>query len=356
MNVEPTASTEFMRAASYDAAGQHDEAINALARGTQAGDLACMAALAKRLMAGDRAPLLVKEGLGFLLQAAKQGNPDALTRVATLRALGYLVTQDWHEAFRHYALAAAGGWHSAQMALKAIAPDPEAVRPALDNPAMWPEAIASWDVAALLASPPGVTLHPAPLLRSVPAFIPPALCNWVIERSRSRLVRAKIYDAGSRADVISQNRSNSTAIFSLMEAELPHLLVQARMSAACNRPVRNMEAPAILHYAVGEQISPHYDFVSPDTPGYAEEIRRNGQRMVTFLVYLNDDYAGGETAFPELGIQHKGARGSALYFENALQDGQPDLRTLHAGCPPHSGEKWIISQFIRGHAVIAAGI
>ena len=98
--------------------------------------------------------------------------------------------------------------------------------------------------------------------------------------------------------------------------------------------MRNMEAPAVLHYAVGEQITDHFDFVDPDTPNYAQELARNGQRVVTFLVYLNDDYEGGVTGFPTLGFSHKGRRGEGLYFVNALPDMQPDLRMVHTGIPP----------------------
>jgi prolyl 4-hydroxylase len=72
---------------------------------------------------------------------------------------------------------------------------------------------------------------------------------------------------------------------------------------------------------------------------------------VTFLVYLNDDYADGQTEFPRLELSHKGQRGEALYFVNALDGGKADIRTLHAGRPPSAGEKWIVSQFVRNRAL-----
>ena len=109
------------------------------------------------------------------------------------------------------------------------------------------------------------------------------------------------------------------------------------MQAACGLPLYNMEATAVLHYAAGEESINHFDFVSPEIPGYDEEIARNGQRVLTFLVYLNDDYDGGRTDFPELGIAHKGRRGEGLFFVNALENNMPDLRTLHAGRPPTQG-------------------
>ncbi len=42
-----------------------------------------------------------------------------------------------------------------------------------------------------------------------------------------------------------------------------------------------MEAPGVLHYEAGQEFSDHFDFVDPATPGYAQEIARNGQRVVT---------------------------------------------------------------------------
>ena len=152
----------------------------------------------------------------------------------------------------------------------------------------------------------------------------------------------------SQKDIVVAHRSNTVASFNVNSVELVHALLQARMSAACGVSERMMEGPTVLHYAPGEQIQNHFDFVDPkSTHDYAGEIARNGQRIITFLVYLNDDYDGGETAFPELGLVHKGRRGEALYFVNALADLSPDLRMVHAGRPTTRGEKWIVSQFIR---------
>jgi hypothetical protein len=62
---------------------------------------------------------------------------------------------------------------------------------------------------------------------------------------------------------------------------------------------------------------------------------------------LNDDYAGGKTEMPELGISNKGRKGEGLFFVNAHPNVDPDRRTVHAGRPPTQGEKWVVSQFMR---------
>jgi predicted 2-oxoglutarate/Fe(II)-dependent dioxygenase YbiX len=40
----------------------------------------------------------------------------------------------------------------------------------------------------------------------------------------------------------------------------------------------------------------------------------NTTRVVTFIVYLNDDFQGGQIVFPRVGTQYKPCRGDLLVF------------------------------------------
>jgi hypothetical protein len=168
----------------------------------------------------------------------------------------------------------------------------------------------------------------------------------LIGRAQARLQPALVYDAVSRENQLHEMRTNSMALFGYESFDVVQFLVQERMSRTCGYPLQHFEAPAILHYNVGQQITPHFDFIDANAADYAEQIRQHGQRMITFLLYLNDDYEGGETTFPELGIVNRGNMGGGLYFLNAHSDFSPDRRMLHTGSPPLRGEKWIVSQFI----------
>jgi prolyl 4-hydroxylase len=106
----------------------------------------------------------------------------------------------------------------------------------------------------------------------------------------------------------------------------------------------------VLHYEPGEEFLPHFDFLDVSQPGPAKDVAGRGQRVLTFLIALNDDYDGGETEFPEIGKRWKGRKGSGLFFWNVEPDGTPDRLTRHAGLPPTRGEKWLLSQWIRGRA------
>jgi hypothetical protein len=338
------ASPAMARVRELDAAGSHDEAINALALAAGQGDVAATTALAKRIIVGDRAPRLLHQGIGLLEDAFRQGGAEAADRLALIRASGIAGAADWPAALRLLSVAADRGWEPARGQLAVLASLIGAGPGAAGIPG---DAAAAADFRRVLAAPPGATIHEDPRIAVFPGFVEPPVCDWLIARARSRLERALVYDVVRQVDFADESRTNSAATFNMMDADLVHLLVQARMAPACGQPTAHMEAPSVLHYAVGETIGHHYDFVDPSQPGHAEEVARFGYRTLTFLVYLNDDYDGGETEFPRLGIKHAGRRGEGLFFVNTLAGGMADVRTLHAGLPPTRGEKWVFSQFVR---------
>lgn len=48
---------------------------------------------------------------------------------------------------------------------------------------------------------------------------------------------------------------------------------------------------------------------------------RCGGRLSTLILYLNDDFKGGQTDFPELGISVEPTAGDAIYFHNVKVKG-----------------------------------
>jgi len=337
-----------------DAAGDHDEAVNHLARATQSGDLHAMTILGKRLLVGDRAPYLPREGAGMVLEAANKGNAQAIAQVAVMQCTGVYQQKNWAHALNSLTWAARLGWLPAREQLLLLSGQPlAAIAAQLEggDDASWQVLGESLDTSNWFSPAAGKALNQDPLIMSFENFIPLEVCKLLIRQSATRLQPALVYDPVNRRNIRFKTRTNSIAQFNLVENDVIHFLLQERMSAACSIPMVQMEATAILNYQPGEEISNHFDFVDPELPNYAQEIADNGQRVITFLIYLNDDYEGGETAFPEVGITHKGQAGEGLYFVNSLPDGSADVRTLHAGKPPTTGQKWIVSQFIRNRPV-----
>jgi hypothetical protein len=331
----------------HDAAGRHDDAINALAVAAKDGDADAMTELGKRLISGDRAPYLPREGAGMLVDAARAGAVEATLRLACLSALGAHVEQSWEGALDLAGRAAALGSEAARGQLRVLARrDGD---PARNDD--WQELARGVDIGAWLVPQQGTTLHEAPLVRHYSSFLGDAACRWLIARARHRLRRAMIYSGTDAGDITHEMRTNSAAVMHLGSIDLVNVVVQYKIAAACGVPVDNLEGPTVLHYAVGEEITDHTDFINPRTRHYGKEIATRGERCYTFLVYLNDEYDGGETDFPLLKVRHKARRGDGLQFSNALSTGPPDPRSVHAGLPPTRGEKWLLSQFVRSRAV-----
>lgn len=184
-----------------------------------------------------------------------------------------------------------------------------------------------------------------PRIAESQGFLPPAACAWLIGRARGRLTRAQVFTPGKAELVDDEGRSNRSFPFYPPDLDLVIRLTRAKIAATVGVPVGCLETTQVLHYAPGQMFAPHYDVLHPE--GQAEEIARLGQRRATFLVYLNEGYEGGETDFPLLGIGCKGRTGDALLFANLDAEGRPDEKMLHAGMPPTSGEKWLLSQWVR---------
>jgi prolyl 4-hydroxylase len=348
-------SPVYAEAEACDARGAHDEAVNILARATQAGDHLAKTRLGKRLLVGDRAPYLPKEGAEFILEAAQDGIAEAVSMVAVFQATGIYQPKDWSIALDTLCHAAVLGAHSAREQLLLLSPavEPAEMSELLGKPdaQYWRKVKEGISLDTWLQEVPGQTLNEDPLIKTFSEILPGPICQWLVRRSKKKLQPALVYDAENQRNVQSTTRTNSIAEFNLAENEFLNFLIQQKMSAACGIPMQQMEGTAILNYQPGEEISPHYDFVDPSMDNYEEEVRTNGQRIITFLIYLNEAYEGGETVFTELGISFKGSTGDGIYFVNSLPDNSADTRTRHAGTPTTSGEKWILSQFIRNRSV-----
>lgn len=264
--------------------------------------------------------------------AAAQGDAEAICQLATIEAVGAGRVRNFEKAFALLRRAAAlGSWHAKrQIELLGGAE--------------------RLDTSALLTLPEKRILSESPLIRAIEGFFAPEVCDWIVERSREKLGPAMIWDVESGAGKVDPSRTNSAAELRLNDMDVVLAVERARISAATRLPEPVFETPQVMRYTVGQQFRVHHDYLDPARPGHALDIQQRGQRIGTFLVYLNDDFDGGETEFPKAGISFRGRKGDALLFANVSRTNQPDPRSIHAGKPPTSGEKWILSQWIRDRA------
>jgi hypothetical protein len=91
------------------------------------------------------------------------------------------------------------------------------------------------------------------------------------------------------------------------------------------RPVGANERFRCYRYAPGQRFAPHYD---------GAFIRNDRQRsLLTLMVYLNEGFTGGATAFHDWEVRVEPRAGMALLFQHFL---------LHEGCELISGTKYVL--------------
>lgn len=111
--------------------------------------------------------------------------------------------------------------------------------------------------------------------------------------------------------------------------------------------IENMELVHIVKYEKGGEYKTHHDFFHPGESYYEGEMKRGGQRVKSALLYLNENFTGGETEFPRINMKITPEIGKLVIWDNLLEDGTPDYDSLHAGLPVTSGTKYIAVVWIR---------
>jgi prolyl 4-hydroxylase len=100
-------------------------------------------------------------------------------------------------------------------------------------------------------------------------------------------------------------------------------------------------------YAPGQQFKPHHDYFHVGQPYWAEQERMGGQRTWTAMAFLNAPEAGGQTAFPEVGLAIAPKAGNLLVWNNLDPLGEPNPLSLHQGRPVEAGVKYVITKWYR---------
>ncbi len=182
--------------------------------------------------------------------------------------------------------------------------------------------------AEILSDDPRITIHRG--------LFSAAECKYLMLLGTPWLERARVIDEATGAGVIDSIRDADTSSFPPLAEDLVVQQINACIATASGTDKAWGEPLTILRYQSGQQYRPHHDAGA------------QAARHWTALIWLNDDYEGGETDFPDVGLRVKGGVGDLLLFHNVTADGASDPRMMHAGLPVTSGVKWMASRWIRG--------
>ncbi len=207
----------------------------------------------------------------------------------------------------------------------------------------WERVQGKLDGDAPLAPPVVEELCAAPDAKIIRGAFSAEACEYVIACASRHLAPSHTVDPRTGASRQDAYRTSLTATLGPVDLDLALVAVNRRVAHLVGSPHGNGEFLSVLHYSSGQEYKPHFDWLPP-----GDDFDRGGQRVTTALIYLNDDYEGGETHFLGPDIQFKGAPGDVLIFQNALPDGLPDKGSRHASLPVTQGAKWLGSKWFRG--------
>jgi len=127
-------------------------------------------------------------------------------------------------------------------------------------------------------------------------------------------------------------------------------VVRQIIQRACNMAhysINNAEELQVVRYQPNGFYNEHHDAACDDDAQCEEFVKNGGNRVLTVLIYLTDDFEGGATRFPNLDKEFKPPKYSAVVFHPLEKWGNRcHPHALHAGMPVLSGEKYICNIWI----------
>lgn len=152
-----------------------------------------------------------------------------------------------------------------------------------------------------------------------------------LQTNNGRGVRPGLERSGWTELNVSRLADDGFKGFFLHQIDRHLALYNERVRLTIPVPTRpDIEDLRIKRYRAGadEQFQPHFD-----------SIDAVANRYLVFLWYLNDVAAGGETEFCDLGLKVQARAGRLLVFP-------PYWLFQHAGLPPRSNDKYILSTYL----------
>jgi len=177
-----------------------------------------------------------------------------------------------------------------------------------------------------------------PYIALYPGVFSPAECKYLAVLGTPWMGQASILNLAGEGRLDDKIRdAHSCSIPHLAEDMVVHA-VNRCIAAATGTPWVNGEPLNILKYAPGQQYKPHHDGTGADNVTVREQ---------TALIWLNEQFEGGETDFPMIKVRVRGSVGDMLVFRNVTDKGEIDQRMIHAGLPVTEGVKWMASRWIQ---------
>ncbi|MFT5444326.1 MAG: prolyl 4-hydroxylase [Myxococcota bacterium] len=185
-------------------------------------------------------------------------------------------------------------------------------------------------------------------VREVPEFLSAEECDLIIQLSKPLLKTATIQTSSG---VREHSGRKAKVAFVEQTRDKRIRKIRRRIAELAELPDENHSPLQAIRYQVGDHYVAHVDYVA----GTVEKLGPEGDRLRSVLIYLNDDFDGGQTLFSKIGLAVQPERGKAIVFDSLDSDGRPKPLSRHAGLAVLKGEKWVVNVLFHERALSQTG-
>jgi len=181
-------------------------------------------------------------------------------------------------------------------------------------------------------------------------FTDPQVYPNIITAEEARYILEKSKDNFSDSLVMSgyetSIRKSQTCWLSKSDTMIRRII--QRVCDIDNNSIEYAEDLQVVKYQPSGYYNEHHDSCCDENDTCKDFLKRGGNRVVTMVIYLNDEFEGGATKFIKLNKEIKPDKYSGILFYsmNKNKDKCHSL-SMHAGLPITSGEKYIANVWIR---------
>lgn len=166
-------------------------------------------------------------------------------------------------------------------------------------------------------------------IKIINGFLDKNICqNIILDAEIEGLNKSQVIKEGT--EVHDDYSRSSSTLFLKDKYGLSDLLIRAIPQVS----LLNIEGWQLVRYNKSEEFKEHFDCLN-----------REKDRLITCLIYLNDDFEGGETFFVNKNKSIIPNTGRLVVWKN-ISNGTCDSMSLHAGNPVTSGVKYILVTWI----------
>jgi hypothetical protein len=178
-------------------------------------------------------------------------------------------------------------------------------------------------------------------IKIVDNFLSSSECDYIINFykknqlfQKSRLTALISINDEQSFSYQSNYRTSESCLLEMKNEKID--IIYQKVKSLLKIKLSQIEPLQCVRYKKNTYFAPHFD---------SNELLN---RKYTLLIYLNDDFSGGETYFPELKKSIKPKKGTALLFKNFINKKRSTIYSLHAGLPVSKGVKYACNIWIKG--------